>query len=273
MHEEAATTPVGELRGMKILVFEDNPLNQKLLEARLKKWGCTVFTASKVPVGMNLLQQEEIDLILMDLRMPLMDGFQAARRIRGHREASVRRIPIIALTADISLAEGEKYRQSGIDDLLLKPYDPTSLYTAMVHGIRSCANRKDKPGIGCEPLPELNLEDRLLSLEYLEGECMGDLRMLSDLVQLFRNNLLEFAGRMKVYLKERNLQAIGASAHKVLSGLKMIGATQLLSIVEGIYRASTETGDIRQAARAYEQFLALYPLVEEALEREMNKRK
>ena len=96
--------------------------------------------------------------------------------------------------------------------------------------------------------------------------------MFADLVQLFRNNLLEFAGRIKFYLKEGDLRAIQASTHKVQSGLKLIGAAQLLKAVEAIDRAATRK-DIGQAARAYEDFLDLYPLVEEALQREMDKRK
>lgn len=271
--EKPTAAKESELRGRSILVFEDNPLNQKLLEARLSKWGCTVFTAPNVPEGMRLLQRESIDLILMDLRMPLMDGFQATRRIRSHREPSVRTIPIIALTADIASADGETYRESGIDDLLLKPYAPESLYACIVQRIRRSAGGKDQPEFRCEALPEPRGEGRLFSLEYLEGECMGDSRMLSDLVRLFRNNLLEFAGRMKFYLKEGNLQAIQASAHKVVSGLKLIEATGLLRIVEAIRCAAADTKDLDAAARAYGEFLNLYPLVEEALEREMDKRK
>jgi len=263
----------GELKGASVLVFEDNPLNQKLLESRLEKWGCTVFTASRVPEGMRLLQREAIDLVLMDLRMPLMDGYQATRRIREHKSASVRNIPIIALTADVSAADGEAFRQSGMDDLLLKPYEPESLLATLTHWIRRAASGKDAREFRCEPLPEWSEEPGLVSLDYLEGECMGDHRMLADLVQLFRNNLLEFAGRMKFYLKEGDLSAIQASTHKVQSGLKLIGAAQLLKAVQAIDRAATELKDLGQAACAYEEFLDLYPLVEEALQREMDKRK
>ena len=272
MAEKPGTASQGDLRGVRILVFEDNPLNQKLLESRLKKWGCTVFAADKVPAGIRLLQQESVDLILMDLRMPLMDGYQATRRIRQHRTASVRKTPIIALTADISAADRENYRESGIDDLLLKPYDPKSLFATLTHWTRRSAKQEDSWEFRCEPLPELSVGGALISLDYLEAECMGDHRLLADLVQLFRNNLLEFAGRMKFYLKKGNLSAIQACTHKVLSGLNLIGATQLLKVVEAINRAATDEMDLRQAACSYEEFLALYPMVEEALQREMDKR-
>ena len=263
----------GELQGAQILVFEDNPLNQKLLVSRLKKWGCTVFAVDKVPDGIRLLQREAIDLILMDLRMPLMDGYQATRRIREHRTTSVRKIPIIALTADVSAADRDNYREKGIDDLLLKPYDLEALYSALAYWIGNSSKRKNTWEFRCEPFPDLGTDGSLISLEYLESQCMGDHRMLADLVQLFRNNLLEFAGRMKFCLKEADLKAIQASTHKVLSGLKLIGATQLRCIVEDINRAATEFMDLRETERAYEEFLALYPRVEEALQREMDKRR
>ena len=263
----------GDLTGVRVLVFEDNPLNKKLLESRLAKWGCTVFTAGKVPEGMRLLQREPIDVILMDLRMPLMDGYQATRRIREHRTASIRKLPIIALTADISMAERENYRKTGIDDLLLKPYDPEFLFELLTHWNRRSADNKDKLEFRCDPLPEWNTGDGLINLDYLEAECMGDPRMLADLVRLFRNNLLEFAGRMKFYLQEGNLGAIEAGTHKVLSGINLIGASQLLEVVEAIHRAARDVGDIERIAVLYEEFLELYPLVEEALQREMDKRK
>ena len=271
--EKPLTSLSGDLAGVRVLVFEDNPLNQKLLEARLEKWGCTVFTAGRVPDGMRLLQQEPIDLILMDLRMPLMDGYQATRRIREHRTASIRNIPIIALTADISEADRENYRKSGIDDLLLKPYEPESLFAVLTQWNSRSANRKDKLEFRCDPLPEWNTGDGLINLDYLEAECMGDHRLLADLVQLFRNNLLEFAGRMKFYLQEGNLEAIEAGTHKVLSGINLIGASQLLEVVEAVHQAASDLGDIARVAGLYEEFLELYPLVEEALQREMDKRK
>jgi CheY-like chemotaxis protein len=271
--ENPGTHLSGNLTGVRVLVFEDNPLNQKLLESHLEKWGCTVFTAGNVPEGMRLLQLEPIDLILMDLRMPLMDGYQAARRIREHRTAAIRKIPIIALTADISLADRENYRQTGIDDLLLKPYDPKALFALLTHWKRRSANSTDKLEFRCDPLPDWNTGSGLVNLDYLEAECMGDHRMLADLVQLFRNNLLEFAGRMKFYLQEDNLKAIEASTHKVLSGINLIGASQLLEVVEAIHRAAGDLRDIGQVAGLYEEFLGLYPLVEEALQREMDKRK
>jgi CheY-like chemotaxis protein len=205
--------------------------------------------------------------------MPLMDGYQAARRIREHRTAAIRKIPIIALTADISLADRENYRQTGIDDLLLKPYDPKALFALLTHWKRRSANSTDKLEFRCDPLPDWNTGSGLVNLDYLEAECMGDHRMLADLVQLFRNNLLEFAGRMKFYLQGDNLKAIEASTHKVLSGINLIGASQLLEVVEAIHRAASDLRDIGQVAGLYDEFLGLYPLVEEALQREMDKRK
>ncbi len=271
--EKPGSSSKEQLKGKRILVFEDNPVNQKLLETRLQSWGCTVHTATKVPDGLRILGNKPVDLVLMDLRMPLMHGFEAARRIRQHRDDRVRSIPIIALTADVGSAGGEHYRESGMDDLLLKPYSPDILYAAIAYWTGTNADRKEPRPFQRDVLSNLKSDDCPVSLDYLEAECMGDSRMLSDLVQLFRNNLLEFAGRMKFYLKEEDQPAILDSTHKVMSGIKLIGASRLLETVKEIHEAVTGAMDMPRAARAYQEFLKCYPQVEEALEREMNKRR
>ena len=117
----------GELSGVSVLIFEDNPLNQKLLESRLGQWGCTVFMADKVPAGMRLLQQECIDVILMDLRMPLMDGYQATAEIRARERSTGKHARIIALTAHAMKGDEEKALDAGCEDYVVKPLDEDEL--------------------------------------------------------------------------------------------------------------------------------------------------
>lgn len=267
---QAPTMEPGQcrLQGARVLVFEDNPLNQKLLETRLKGWGCKVFHALKVPFGIRLLADQPIDLILMDLRMPEMDGFEAARRVRSHPSAGVRNIPIIAVTADFTAADSDRFRQSGLNDLILKPYSPEELYSKMAAYFR----RGREQARDDSPL-EKHRTATTVSLEDLERECMGNRDLLADLVGLLRNNLLEFAGRMKTHLGRKDLEAIKDAAHKIKPGLKMIRAGSLLGLVESIYKYSEQGRDLQQINLAYQEFLALYPQVEQALEIELNRRK
>lgn len=257
-----------QLQGARVLVFEDNPLNQKLLETRLKGWGCKVFHALKVPFGIRLLADQPIDLILMDLRMPEMDGFEAARRVRSHPSKGVGSIPIIAVTADFTAADSDRFRRSGINDLILKPYSPEELYSKM-----AAHYPRGKAGDQALTTVEKRPTGAMVSLEDLEKECMGNRQLLADLVGLLRNNLLEFAGRIKIHLGQNDHGAIRDAAHKIKPGLKMIRATSLLLLVESIYEVASLERDLGQIHRAYRDFLALYPQVEQALEAELNRRK
>jgi signal transduction histidine kinase/CheY-like chemotaxis protein len=272
---ELPKTPPGKpsrrgLLGARVLVFEDNPLNQKLLETRLKGWGCKVFHAPRVPFGIRLLADQPIDLILMDLRMPEMDGFEAAKRVRRHASPVVRNLPIIAVTADFTAEDSERFKQAGINDLILKPYNPEELYSKMAGFFL----KGREVARGDEPLEVHKAgAGELLSLDDLERECMGNQDLLADLVSLLRNNLLEFAGRMKIHLQQKDLESIMDAAHKIKPGLKMIRATSMHSLVEAMYQFSLQGRDLQQIRRAYQDFLTLYPHVEQALERELNRRK
>lgn len=261
-----------ELQGVRVLFFEDNPMNAALMRARLERWGCMVFHAQRVPLGIQLLEREAIDLVLMDLRMPQMDGFQAARRIRSHGQQRIQGIPILAVTADFSAVDKEHLGKSGIDGVLLKPYDPRELHVEMV---RLC---RERPPAGALPKGEDRPEaataagETLLTLDYLEAECMGNIEMLRDMVRMLRGNLLEFVGRMKVHLQEEDYAAITEASHKMISGLKMVQANKHLALAQEIHYLASLEGTMQRIASAYGEFMEGYPELENSLDRELDKR-
>ena len=102
---------------MKILVFEDNALNQRLIERRLNSWGCKTYITENPIYGLNLLQATAIDIVLMDLRMPIMSGFEVTQKIRKSTKKEVTEIPIIALTADFTIDDKNECEENGINDL------------------------------------------------------------------------------------------------------------------------------------------------------------
>jgi signal transduction histidine kinase/DNA-binding response OmpR family regulator len=115
------------LRG-HVLVAEDNPLNQQLAQAVLQMLGCSVAIAANGQAALEELERTRFDLVLMDCRMPVMDGYQASREIR-RREAARggARLPIVALTASTGDGEREKCEAAGMDDYLAKPFRQAAL--------------------------------------------------------------------------------------------------------------------------------------------------
>ncbi|MBF0305054.1 MAG: response regulator [Alphaproteobacteria bacterium] len=109
----------------KILLVEDNELNRDMLSRRLQKRGHDVLLAMDGEEGVSLARTESPDVILMDISLPVLDGFEATRRIKG--DVGTARIPVIALTAHALTGDREKAFEAGCDDYDTKPVEFTRL--------------------------------------------------------------------------------------------------------------------------------------------------
>ncbi len=117
-----------DLEGYRILVFEDNIINQRVVGQLLRKWNCNFELVENGEIGLTLMEKEIFDLILMDLQMPVKDGFETTREIRqGRRIPSHKNIPIIALTADAFPETKVKVMESGMNDFVSKPFNSRAL--------------------------------------------------------------------------------------------------------------------------------------------------
>jgi signal transduction histidine kinase/ActR/RegA family two-component response regulator len=117
-----------------ILVVEDNPTNRMMAKAVLGKIGYSAHGASGGKEALEALAKEHFDLVLMDLRMPGMDGFETAKAIRGHNSQVLnRKVPIWALTANANSEERDKALQAGMNEYLTKPIDPQTMAQALDH--------------------------------------------------------------------------------------------------------------------------------------------
>lgn len=115
----------GMLQGLRILIAEDNLINQKVVVYTLKNQGAEATVANNGKEAVELLQAAPYDLILMDLQMPEMDGYQATGYIRNDMKSG---IPIIAMTADAMKGEADKCMEAGMQDYISKPFDPKDLF-------------------------------------------------------------------------------------------------------------------------------------------------
>ena len=126
---EIALFKIAEIKNIKVLVAEDLPLNQLLLKIILADFSFEVDIAGNGKIAIEKLQQNKYDIILMDLQMPEMNGFEATEYIRKTMQSQ---IPIIALTADVTTADVSKCKEFGIDDYISKPINENLLYSKIV---------------------------------------------------------------------------------------------------------------------------------------------
>jgi CheY-like chemotaxis protein len=115
------------LRGMKILVVEDNVINLKIICGLLSKWDARIDTAEDGEVAVQKVRNNTYDLILMDLSMPRVSGFEAAMQIRNTEGDYYKNIPILALTASAFVEDHKRIFESGMNGFIIKPFHPAEL--------------------------------------------------------------------------------------------------------------------------------------------------
>ena len=130
--EPAPGSPAGweGLAGRSILLVEDNPINQEVVHDLLELVGARVSIASDGEQGIRRLEEQPFDLVLMDVHMPVMDGFAAAAAIR--KNARFATLPIVALTANALGGDRERCLAAGMDDYIAKPIDPNQMFPTLL---------------------------------------------------------------------------------------------------------------------------------------------
>ncbi|MBV7540315.1 response regulator [Acidovorax sp. sic0104] len=120
--------PIG-LEGRRVLLVEDNPLNQQVAAELLAEAGVSVDVAGNGRVGLEMAQRQHYDLVLMDMQMPEMDGLQATRRLRS--QPALASLPIVAMTANALADDRARCQAAGMDDFVAKPIEPASLWRVL----------------------------------------------------------------------------------------------------------------------------------------------
>jgi signal transduction histidine kinase len=124
------------LEGKRILVAEDNKINFFVANKFLEGWGAVVTHAENGQLALEKLEEQNFDLILMDLHMPVMDGIEATRIIRKSEDPKINSIPIVALTAAIMSENHDKIDELNINDYVLKPFKPHDLFSRILKHVR-----------------------------------------------------------------------------------------------------------------------------------------
>lgn len=259
------------LGGTKILVFEDNELNQHLISEQLRKWDCEIYVTANAADGLSILNKRNIDIILMDLKMPGMSGFEVSKSIRSLVNKKISQTPIIAFSADFTAQDQELCYASGINDFLLKPYTLNELMIKLL-------KRKKERNLTQATLELLKQETISVNesghvdLSLVLNECYGEIDMLAELIRLFKQNVYEFIGSVKIGISNENFEEIFMAAHKIKAGLALMNTNDLKSIIVGIEEncKMKKMGIINDF---FKQFLQLYPKKEALIDIEFEKLK
>lgn len=260
--EATNTVPI---RSTKILAFEDNPLNKKMLEQRLVSWGCDAYMAENALFGLNKLNTASFDLVLLDINMPLLSGFEIAQKIRSSKDNQIKNIPIILITADLSADISKRMKALRINDLILKPFSPEELHIKLSEQLKNGLALRDSVIMegGVKDISKPNsIAQNVQAVLY---SCDGDLEVLQEIMEHYKRNAIEFIGRLRLSIKSNDFKGILLATHKIKSGLYMLASENLRSIVENMSAIAKTTKDLNRIQFLYDRFVLEYPMEERAL--------
>jgi CheY-like chemotaxis protein len=143
LKREKAESEKTDITGKRILLFEDNYLNAEITSLLLKQRGASVAVAENGKQGLDIYEQAppcSFDVVLMDIRMPIMDGYEATRRIRHSDKPDAAAIPIIAMTAEAFEEDIRRAGRAGMSGYLTKPIDPEKLVSAIARAAEKQVN-------------------------------------------------------------------------------------------------------------------------------------
>ncbi len=214
--ETRAGTPLPPpARALRILVAEDNAINQKLALGLLHKRGHQVVLAGNGREAVDAWQQGRFDLVLMDVEMPEMGGFEATRLIRQREGEAGGHTPIIAMTAYAMKGDRERCLESGMDAYVSKPMRAQELY-AIIESLVAAST----------PPPEASGFDFTAALEYMGG----DRKLLSDLVGIFLEECPNWMAELKKALAAGDAALLKRMAHNLKGSMSHFGAQEAYEV-------------------------------------------
>ena len=187
---------------LRILVAEDNDFNAQLLEQLLMRRGHRVRLANNGREALALVEEEAFDLLLLDVHMPELDGFQVVQAIRERERTAGGHLHVIALTARSRKEDRERCLAAGMDDFLAKPIQADDLWAAI-----------DR--VGAARPPAGRPEPGLIDPRVLLAACGGDAVILEKICQALRDRLPDHVAAVRDALREQDAGRLRESAHKL----------------------------------------------------------
>ena len=207
----------------KILLAEDSITNQKVASHVIEKTGCTLDIANNGEEAVTMAAAYPYDLIFMDCQMPVMDGYEATRHIRAAERE--RRVPIVAMTANVLPAERTKCLNAGMDEYITKPIDFDQVRRTILHYItQSAASASTPPDDRGASAPAIL---PVLDTRRLLGICANDIAFIQDIVQSVVDDLPRALAEFESAYREHDCVRTGIAAHKIKGSSSNIGAIRL----------------------------------------------
>jgi len=244
---------------MRILVAEDNPVNQILAVRILKKWGHDIRVVENGEEAVAAVCREQFDLVLMDVQMPEMGGFEATARIRSQEQTTGHHIPIIAMTARALAGDREGCLAAGMDGYVTKPLQLDDLWKALADCLPSV-----RPAQSAS-LPA-GAADGILDFEAFLARVGGDRELLREVVELFLHHAPEQVTAVRDAIRRQDAAALEFSAHALKGSVGNFSARTSWELADRLETMARED-HLTQATECFESLLRALDRLMDALKK------
>ena len=243
------TRAVPQFEG-RILLVDDNQINRKLGSLLLKKCGCGYVLANNGQEAVDLLTQQAVDLVLMDCRMPEMDGFEATRLIRS-RTDHLSKIPIVALTASAMQDDRNACLAAGMNDYLTKPLNTEKLYDILAQYLPVRETNQQISHELTEPFDEEGKEQPV-EIWRLRDATANDSALMAEMIDLFIDEAQRGLTATREALTNGDAVGLRELAHSIKGASANMGARHMIETASQLEKLG-ETGEIARAGGIMDQ--------------------
>ncbi len=226
-----------QLMGVKILAAEDNKMNQMLLKMLFEQWKLNIDIADNGSIAVEKLRNEKYAMVLMDIQMPVMDGFTATKKIRTELDKN---IPIIAMTANVLPGEKDKCFEVGMTGYISKPINESELYSLL----QMYSNQHLQKGGVQNEQQQQQQQNVFVSNAYLSRIFSGNRAFVSEITKQFTTQYQEELVTLEQYITSKDIKAVNKMGHHMKTTVNSVNnESPLAPCLDAIENASdSETG-------------------------------
>ncbi|MDF2189507.1 ATP-binding protein [Paraflavitalea sp. CAU 1676] len=238
---DTAATANGSFEGVKILAVEDNQMNQLLMKHTFQHWNLHYVLAENGQEAIDKLKLDKYDLVLLDIQMPVMDGYITAKTIRHELKSN---IPIIAMTAHAMAGEREKCLSHGMNDYISKPISEKELLHLMTKYLS-----KQK-----HAFENLKASLNNINIDFLYDLVMGNSAFLNNIIRQFLNQFPGEMEKLKEAVNQKDHRQIASLAHHIQSTVSVFGRdTTFFRQLENLEKMANSRVNGQNLSNAYQQ--------------------
>jgi CheY-like chemotaxis protein/two-component sensor histidine kinase len=235
------------LDGLLVLLVEDNLVNMMLAEQILSDWKCVVDKAENGKEAIEKLSENNYDLILLDIKMPVMDGYETAHYIRTKMPVPKCNIPILALTAHAATWESEKCIEAGMNDFVTKPFN--------IHELQKKIQQVVSNSSSSTLINSNSMAENSFNLSYLKNISKGNSAFELKMLQTFVEQTSIEKEKIQTFFQNQQWDLLSGSAHKIKPSFHFVGAFETEALLKNIEDTARSKTNLEKLPELVSKFL------------------